>query len=296
MVEGARLMNSAGEDIVLKHGFTDPMQLTRDRLAQTIMGELLAGHDVDGGIIMDLSPIAKERLAPLFPLLPSSWHADQKTLIVSPTTHFCMGGIIINKYAETPLPGLFAAGETTAGVHGANRLGGNALCEVFTFGSIAGKNAAARAEEMGTVNVRDEMINYAKVRLESRFRENCLNTSALGKTLKQIMWFKAGILRDSEGLSEALETISHIRSEAVEARITKISDLIRCLEFENMLMLSETVCRAALLRTESRGSHYRTDCPEEDNAHWLKNIVAKKEEGEIRLETVPNLKSISLVR
>jgi succinate dehydrogenase/fumarate reductase flavoprotein subunit len=294
--EGALLKNRDGEDIIIKHGLKDPMQLTRDRLAQAIMRELLEGNDVDGGVIMDLSPITEERLIPLASLLPSAWHADQKTLIVSPTTHFCMGGIMIDKNAETPLSGLFAAGETTAGVHGANRLGGNALCEVFTFGSIAGKKAAAKAKEMGPVNAPGEMIKHEKARLESRFSGNGVDTKVLGRSLKQIMWFKAGILRDSEGLSEALKTISDIRSEAVEAPIAKISDLIRFLELENMLLLSETVCRAALLRTESRGAHYRTDCLEEDNTHWLKNIVANKDEAGIRLETVPNLKSISLVR
>jgi fumarate reductase (CoM/CoB) subunit A len=296
MVEGARLKNSAGEDIVLKHGFKDPMHLTRDRLAQAIMRELLAGHDVEGGVIMDLSPIAEERLAPLASLLPSAWHADQKSLIVSPTTHFCMGGIVTNKYAETPLMGLFAAGETSAGVHGANRLGGNALCEVFTFGGIAGKKAAACAEEMSPVNMPNELIEQEKDRLESRFRGKGVDTKVLGRSLKQIMWYKAGILRDSEGLSQALETILDIRSEAREARIEKTSHLIRSLELENMLLLSETVCQAALLRTESRGSHYRTDFPKEDNTHWLKNVVAKKGKTGIRLETVPNLKSITLVK
>ena len=294
--EGASLKNRKGEDIILKHGLKDPMRLTRDRLAQAIMRELLGGNDVDGGVIMDLSSISEERLAPLTSLLPSAWHADQKTLIVSPTTHFCMGGIMINKNAETPLTGLFAAGETTAGVHGANRLGGNALCEVFTFGGIAGKRAAARAEELGCVNAPVEMIEHEKVRLEFRFGGNGAESKVLSRSLKKVMWLKAGILRDPEGLSEALETISDIRSGAVEASIGKISDLVRCLELENMLLLSEVVCRAALLRTESRGSHYRTDCPDEDNAHWLKNIVAKKDEAGIRLETVPNLKSISLVR
>ena len=294
--EGASLKNRAGEDIILKHGLKDPMRLTRDRLAQAIMRELLGGNDVDGGVIMDLSSISEERLAPLASLLPSARHADQKTLIVSPTTHFCMGGIMINKNAETPLTGLFAAGETTAGVHGANRLGGNALCEVFTFGGIAGKRAAARAEELGSVKAPDEMIQHEKARLEARFKGNGADPKVLSRSLKKAMWFKAGILRNPEGLREALETISDIRSEAVEASIRKISDLVRCLELDNMLLLSEVVCRAALLRTESRGSHYRTDCPEEDNAHWLKNIVAKKDEAGIRLETVPNLKSISLVK
>ena len=281
MAEGAILRNRAGEDIVVKHGLNDPMRLTRDKLAQAIMRELLAGRGVEGGIIMDLSPIAEERLAPLATLLPSAWHPDQKTLVVAPTTHFCMGGIVIDKNAETPLAGLFAAGETTAGVHGANRLGGNALCEVFTFGRIAGQKAAVRAKEMGPVNVPGEMIDHEKVRLESHFGGSGVDPKVLCRSLKQAMWSKAGILRDPDGLGEALEKISHIGSEAAEASIGKMSDLIRCLELENMLLLSEVVCRAALLRTESRGSHYRTDFPEEDNDRWLRNIVVKKEETKL---------------
>ena len=285
--EGAALKNREGEDIVLKHGLDDPMRLTRDRLAQAIMRELLAGNDVDGGVIMDLSPIDEEKLAPLASLLPSAWHVDQKTLIVSPTTHFCMGGIIIDKNAETPLTGLFAAGETTAGVHGANRLGGNALCEVFTFGGISGKRAAERAEEMGPTDAPGEMIEDEKARLESRFKGMGADPKVLSRSLKKAMWLKVGILRDPEGLREGLEKISDIRSKAENASVGKISDLVRCLELENMLLLSEVVCQAALLRTESRGSHYRTDCPDEDNTHWLKNIVARKGKTGIRLETVP---------
>ncbi len=278
MAEGAILRNRAGEDIVIKHGLDDPMRLTRDRLAQAIIRELMAGRGVDGGIIMDLSPIAEERLAPLATLLPSKWHPDQKTLVVGPTTHFCMGGIMIDKNAETPLAGLFAAGETTAGVHGANRLGGNALCEIFTFGRIAGQRAAAGAKEMGPVNPPGEMIDHEKVRLESRFGGNGENPKVLCRSLKEIMWLKAGILRDPKGLTEALKKISELRAMAVAATVGKIPDLIRCLELENMLLLSEVVCQAALLRDESRGSHYRTDCPEENNDRWLKNIVVKKGE------------------
>ena len=291
--EGAILKNRAGEDIILKHGLKDPMQLTRDRLAQAIMREILTGDDVDGGVIMDLSPIAEEKLASLAPLLPSTWYADGKNLVVSPTTHFCMGGIIIDRNAETPLAGLFAAGETTGGIHGANRLGGNALCEVFTFGGIAGQRAAARAEEMGPAEASREMIQHEKARLEAHFRENGVDLKVLCRSLKQAMWLKAGILRGPEGLGEALEKISDIRSKAAEASIGKMADLIRCLELENMLLISEVVCRAALLRTESRGSHYRTDFPEEDKAHWLKNIVVEKGETGLRLETVPISKSIA---
>ena len=290
--EGALLKNRAGEDIILKHGLKDPMQLTRDRLAQAIMREILAGEDVDGGMIMDLSPIAEERLALLAALLPSTWSAEGKPLLVSPTTHFCMGGIMINRNAETSINGLFAAGEVSSGVHGANRLGGNALCEVFTFGGIAGRRAAARAEEMGLTDAPGEMVGHEKARLEAHFREKGVDPKIMSRSLKETMWFRAGVLRDPEGLGQALEKLSDIRSKVTEASIGKMTDLIRVLELENMLLISEAVCRAALLRSESRGSHYRTDCPAEDNVHWLKNIVARKGEAGIFLETIPVSKSI----
>jgi len=189
-----------------------------------------------------------------------------------------MGGIMIDENAETPLSGLFAAGETTAGIHGANRLGGNALCEIFTFGGIAGKRAVARAGELGPVSPPRDMLDHEKARLASRFGGRGENPKNLRLSLKEIMWFKAGILRDPEGLGEALETIRELRSMAAKAGIEKMPDLIRCLELENMLLLSEVVCQAALLRDESRGSHYRTDCPKEDNDRWLQNIVVMKKE------------------
>lgn len=284
MAEGAILRNSTGEDIAKKHGLTDPMRLTRDRLSQAIMRELLAGRGVDGGVVMDLSPIADERLPLMASLLPSSWNVDQKTLIVAPTTHFCMGGIVINKRAETPLSGLFAAGEVTAGIHGANRLGGNALCEIFTFGGIAGKKAAASAEELGYADAPDELIQHEKARLESFFGGNGKRPKNLTRSLKELMWLKAGILRDRESLDEALDKIRDLRSEAATARIDDTSDLIRCLELENMLRISEVVCRAALSREESRGSHYRTDYPVEDNDRWRHNIVVRKVNGELIYE------------
>ncbi len=284
--EGAILKNRNGEDIVSKYGLTDPVQLTRDRLAQAVMGEILADRGLNGEIVMDMGPISSARLEQLRSLLPSTWHPQEKVLRVAPTTHFCMGGIVIDTNAETSLPGLFAAGEVTAGVHGANRLGGNALCEVFTLGGIAGKRAAQRAEELGTPAVPNRRIADEKALLESQFREEGSDLKALCRSLKETMWLKAGIIRDPEGLMQAIESLSDIKSKAAECALTHISDLIRCLELQNMLHVSKAVCQAALLRTESRGSHYRTDFPVEDG-DWLSNILVRKGESGICLENVP---------
>jgi succinate dehydrogenase/fumarate reductase flavoprotein subunit len=284
---GAKLKNAKGEDIIEKHGLSDPMVLTRDRLARAIMGEIAKGLDVEGGVIMDLSPIPEGKTARLGPLFPSKRSVDRKAFIVSPTTHFCMGGVIIDKNAETSLPGLFAVGEVGAGIHGANRLAGNALCEVFTMGHIAGKGAAQRFGEMGTPKMPRDEISAEKARLESLFTRGRQDPKTLSRLLKEVMWQKAGIVRYRGSLEEMLQRIEAFRSPGSKFQVTTWTQLIRYLEFQNMLLISEMICRAALLRTESRGSHYRSDYPEEDNSNWLKNIVLRKEEGGMRLEAVP---------
>jgi succinate dehydrogenase/fumarate reductase flavoprotein subunit len=284
---GAVLKNAVGEDIVAKHGLGDPMFLTRDRLAQAIMLEIMEGRDVDGRVIMDLSPVSDEDIERSRALLPLRWTADQKELLVSPTAHFCMGGISIDKNTETSLSGLFAAGEVSAGIHGANRLGGNALSEVFAMGGIAGGKAAVKARELGLPEMPEDEVAGEKARLEALFNEEGEDLKAMCRSLKGAMWYKAGIQRSPKALEEALKQIQERKALSAKTSITKIGDLIRSLELQNMLLVSEMVCRAALLRTESRGSHFRSDYPEEDNTNWLKNIVVRKEDTGIRLEIVP---------
>ena len=285
--EGALLKNALGEDVVAKYGLRDPLVMTRDRLAQAVMNEITEGLDVDGGVVMDLSTLSDERAAQHRPLLPPEWSKGQKEFIVSPTTHFCMGGIIIGKDTETPVPGLFAAGEVCGGVHGANRLGGNALSEVFTMGGIAGRNAALKAREIGTPDMPEDEIAEEKARLGSCLPQAGQGFKTLHRTLKEVMWHKAGIVRHRKDLDDALKRVKELTSPGLKPAISKPRELIRYLELQNMLLLAEMVCRAALLRTESRGSHYRSDYPEEDNTHWLKNIIIRKEDTGMRLESVP---------
>jgi succinate dehydrogenase/fumarate reductase flavoprotein subunit len=284
---GGVLKNARGEDIIAKHGLDDPMDLTRDRLAQAIMYEIREGLDVDGGVIMDLGPVPDAKAARLSPLLPSKWSANKKEFIVSPTAHFSMGGVIIDTQTGTTVPGLYAAGEVCAGMHGANRLGGNALSEVFTMGGIAGREAALRSKETGPPGIPEDKIAREKARLASLFSHTGQDPKTLCRSLKDLMWYKAGIVRQKRDLEEALGRIEELKSISQKSTITKASDLIRYLEFQNMLLLSEMVCGAGLLRTESRGSHHRSDYPEEDNANWLKNIVVHKQDTGMGWEKVP---------
>lgn len=284
---GALLKNARGEDIRVKHGLTDPGAVTRDRLARALMTEILEGLDVNGGVIMDISPVPERIIDGLRFMLPAGWRPDQQELIVSPTTHFCMGGVVINERTETALPGLFAAGEVSAGVHGANRLAGNALTEVFALGETAGQAAALRAREAGPPNGPPAEADEERSRLESLSSPEGTKVKVLTRSLKEVMWSKAGIVRHEKGLKEARARIEELAFLSQRAEVTEPVHLIRCLELKNMLLLAEMVCRAGLMRTETRGSHYRQDFPEEDNTDWLKNIFIRKAGAGMSLEPVP---------
>jgi fumarate reductase (CoM/CoB) subunit A len=220
-------------------------------------------------------------------LLPTVAQPNKKEFIVSPTAHFCMGGIPIDEHAETIIPGLFAAGEVCAGVHGANRLGGNALTEVFTIGGIAGRMAAIKAGEIGRPDFPTTQVAEEKTRLESLLPSGNRDARGLRKDLKQLMWDKAGIIREKSGLQEALRRIKELTADLPRVQIRDGRGLIKYLELCNMLLLSEMVCRAALLRTESRGAHYRSDYPKEDNGKWLNNIIIHRQNSKMNLKAVP---------
>jgi len=284
---GAVLRNALGDDIIAKYGLNDPMAMTRDRLTRAVMQEILEGRGVRGGLIVDLSSIPEEELAALDYLLPAARTAHDEELIVSPTAHFCMGGVSIDDHAETIVPGLFAAGEVCAGVHGANRLGGNALAEAFAMGGVAGERAAQRARETDQRDLPQKELSAEKERLESFFSERGKDLGELRHELKDVMWRKVGIIRGKDGLEKALEEIKGIGTSLKEVRIRDYRGLMRYLELEHMVLLSEMVCRSALLRTESRGAHYRSDYPDEDNDRWLKNIWIRKLGAAMKLEAVP---------
>jgi len=138
LFNGAVLKNADNENILVKHGLTDPKTITRDLLAQIIFKEIMDGFAREHGLLMDLSGVSEERMTELKPMLPKS-ASERRECIVSPTTHHTMGGIMIDSTTQTTLPGLFAVGEVCGGMHGANRLAGNALAEIFAMGGIRKK-------------------------------------------------------------------------------------------------------------------------------------------------------------
>ncbi len=279
---GAQFKNSDGDDILAKQGLTDRASLTRDRITRALMSEIISGKGVDGGIVLDLSEFPGPIPRSLLSALETS--AEKREFVLTPTTHFCMGGIVINETTETEVPGVFGAGEICGGVHGANRLAGNSLSEIFAAGEVAGRNAAARSLNADQPEYPGDEIATEVARLESLMSEDGLNVRKLGRTLKEVMWQKVGIIRRGKTMEEALSQIEELKASSVRITAENSRDLIRLTEFKNMLLLSEMVCRAALMRNESRGAHFREDNPQEET-EWLKNIIIRNREGKMTLET-----------
>ena len=280
--KGVILKNSDGEDILRKNG-SDPTSITRDQLAQLIIKEIKDSPKGKQRIIMDLESLSEQTAKELTKLLPPSWWKGEKTYEVVPTTHFCMGGIETDKWGATSLSGLFAVGEVTAGAHGANRLAGNALAEVFSMGSLVGEKAADLAMKIGSPFPINEAADYEKKRLEREFSEEGESPGQLIQGLKAQMWNKVGISREKNELEEALE---YIQGPWPRTAAENPAELIRLLELGNMRIVAEMVCKAALKRTESRGAHFRVDYPDEDNSRWLKNIVFRKGEAGMEVGTM----------
>jgi succinate dehydrogenase/fumarate reductase flavoprotein subunit len=284
---GAILENTEGENILQKYGLEDPRMATRDRICRVVMQEISEGRGENGAVIMDLGALAEAMPAPLRPLLPRSWTPQQRRLRVAPTTHFCMGGVITDANAATSLPGLYAAGEICGGVHGANRLGGNALAEVFVMGAQAGNAAAMRAGEIKTASLSESTAETEMARLEGLGIGKKMRAHECAARLKRAIRRHGAVVRNEAGLQKALSVIEGLKAEETAISVETPRDLRSYLEFRNMRLVAEMVCRAALMRRESRGAHFRSDYPEEDQSNWRKSIVIKKSDHGIGLYPVP---------
>lgn len=281
MPRGATIRNSLGEDILKRHGIGDFASVTRDILTRTIMTEIIDGRGIEGSVVFDLTTIPQEEVK-------ESYHGGYLgKLLVAPAAHFFMGGIRINESSETGINGLYAAGEVCGGVHGANRLGSNAITETLVFGTIAGDRAAARASKMKQIPAPQSEVTAEVERLTQLTsvsgRENL---EQLRQSLKQTMWNKVGIIRNSKSLEDAQREILTLREQLKAVSLTDHRQLSQAIKLANMLTVSEMVCRAALTRTESRGAHYRTDYPKEDEEQWLKTIEICCQSGEVMLRVI----------
>lgn len=284
---GGRLLNRRNEDIVEKHALTEPAWLTRDRLSLAIGLELDAGLGFGDKVCLDLTAVRGRTREILQPVLPKGAVRGENRFMVAPTVHFHMGGVRINERAETAVPGLYAAGEVCAGVHGANRLGGNALTEVWVFGTIAGREAAARAGERGIRPLPEDAVTAHTGVLAERSRPGKEEPAELFRSLQKIMQQKAGLVRDAAGLEQAEREIGDLRKRSRQANVSDGKSLHTALRLDSALTVAEMICRSGRLRTESRGSHYRREYPEKNDAAWLQNVLVSAGEGGMSFSQQP---------
>ena len=281
-----------------KNARRPPELLTRDHVARGIRREVQEGRgSPHGGVFLDIAWI-KERIPNaaehIKKKLPSMYHqfkqlADiditQVPMEVGPTTHYMMGGVKVDADSQmSDVPGLFAAGECAAGLHGANRLGGNSLSDLLVFGKRAGEYAAeyAKKNPQGAVNA-DELASMEKWSLEPFGREGADNPYAVQHALQGMMQDLVGIVRQESEMLQALESIKQLAAKAERVGVAGHreynSGWHTALDLNNLLTVSEIVTRAAIERKESRGAHFRDDFPNKSEEFATFNIVVKKSPG-----------------
>jgi succinate dehydrogenase / fumarate reductase, flavoprotein subunit len=284
-----------------------PELLTRDHVARCIVREIKEGrgspHD---GVFLDISwikqkmPNAAEHI---MKKLPSMYHQFKKladiditkeAMEVGPTTHYMMGGIRVD--AETQMstvPGLFAAGEAAAGLHGANRLGGNSLSDLLVFGKRAGEFAAAFAKENKQASIdQHEIEMIARKTLEPFERADGGNPFQVQYDLQEMMQNLVGIVRKEEELQQAVSALQELQLRANKVRVIGNREYNNgwhtALDLQNLLTVSEAITRAAIERKESRGAHFREDYPEKDaEAGNCNLIICKGSDGQMQVKRVP---------
>jgi fumarate reductase (CoM/CoB) subunit A len=258
--EGGVLINSIGERFMQQY---DPgrMELsTRDVVARAIATEVQSGRGTkNGGVFLDVTHLPKEQIESRLPVMLEQFlkfGVDIRTqpMEVAPTAHHIMGGLRITPDCRTTLPGLFACGEVSGGVHGANRLGGNALAETQVFGRRAGETAGRTGRREKTINLMQ--VEQQQDRLEA-FLEGDVNPAQVRVQLQKAMWKGAGIFRTAVDLRNTLKTIAHLSSAKIKAGSAQ--NLAECCIMQNMCLTASLICRSALIREESRGAHVRRD-------------------------------------
>lgn len=266
--EGAVLRNNEGEAFMERYSPAGNMA-PRDIMSRAISSEISAGRGIDGCVYLDGTAISPQKIESRYASLEKSLNKFgcsllKDRILVSPAAHFYMGGLVTDLGYACDVPGLYACGEAAGGLHGANRLSGNALTETVVSGRVAGTNAAACHTQ--TKN-RTGFVRSGTVKEEHKeeFKKRTAD-------LKRMMWEKAAIVRDEKTMTEALCFVEDMRAKAEE-----YCDFSKSYySYLSMLVTSQMLLMSAIERKESRGAHYRSDFSQTDD-RFLGNFICKKD-------------------
>lgn len=281
MGDGAVLRNADRERFMARYYPDAKDMATRDQTSLAIFRELQDGRGVEGGVYLDAAHVDRDLLEVKYHHICQTMRRHglefgQDPVIVTPVVHHYMGGIVVNEHLQSAVNGLFAAGEACGGTHGANRLSGNAFTECIVFGALSGA-AAARCIRGRKA---PEVPSYLELSAALPSHDSASyapQLSELRRQLRETLWTNNGIVRTARSLQTALDDIGRIRQQLDKSTVSRPDHAIRYHELFNMLESAEAAVRSALMRQESRGSHFREDFPAQDDDHWLGNVFVRKE-------------------
>ena len=294
---GGILKNKLGERFMQRY---QPQRLElagRDEVTRAIYQELQEGRGTEhGAVYLDVTHWEEGKAERLVPDVFAE-HMEvgidirKQMMEITPSMHHMMGGYVINEWGQTTVPGLYAVGEVTTSVHGANRLGGNSIAEGQVFGRRAGVHASNVIQQSPAIPVKTDVIKAEVQDIQALLhrQEGVKPDVILGK-IKDIMWSNVGIIRDAEKLHVAQNVLNELEQEAQHLQASDTSELQRALEVRDMLKTAQAIVSSALVRTESRGAHFRADYPRMD-PEWEKNVrISEDAHGNLVTRVTPPVK------
>lgn len=297
LADDGKIVNKYGEEIPQKYRISDkPIAVRcRDQLSRAIFSEIRKGLGVDNHVLLDLTKLDDEAwnvnnlTLSWKEMLVNNFRSYDIPVPIRPVCHHFMGGISINGKCETGVPGLYAAGEVTGGIHGSNRMGGNALSDTLVFGTIAGQNAVTFAANSPFKKINKEKINESIkcTRLINYSNVNGVSSKSIREKLGEILSENVGIIRNHTGLKKGIIALKNIKTNDVPLLTASTPrEVVKILELVNGIEVSEMIMLSAIQRKESRGAHYREDFPLQ-NSNWRVNTVIEKIKETLVVSTKP---------